>query len=319
MRRSETSSPRAAHTIKLFKNPSYAGAGAPSSEVLPQCPLRGVLLGPSATGKTTLLVSLLLHQYRGAFKRLYIFSPSLDIDRAWQPVKDYSEQVLKVNQAREKTFFSDWNPGALAKILETQTKIAEHCKERYTTVDQIIVVIDDFLDRPDVMRDGGNIVSTLFIRGRHSFCNVLISSQKLRSGVGTVCRVNSCFWIVFRLRNRKELDAIVEELSAVYPAQILYKMYEVATAEPYSFWFVDLMRKNREDMFWLRFDKRLRVVDCTNGQQSRAGHSSGSQPPPPKAAPSGSDVVLGARSLRSGSPPDLQAPPRAPAPAPPAR
>ena len=62
---------------------------------------------------------------------------------------------------------------------------------------------------------------------------------------------------MFRLRNKLELDAIVEELSAVYSKEQLLEMYELATREPYSFWYIYLAAKRREDMFFLRFDKRL--------------------------------------------------------------
>ena len=62
---------------------------------------------------------------------------------------------------------------------------------------------------------------------------------------------------VFRLRNRLELDAIIEELSAVYDKNTLMEMYELATRDPHSFWYIHLAAKRREDMFFLRFEKRL--------------------------------------------------------------
>ena len=62
---------------------------------------------------------------------------------------------------------------------------------------------------------------------------------------------------VFRLRNRLELDDIIEELSAVYDKNTLMEMYELATRDPYSFWYVHLAVKRREDMFFLRLEKRM--------------------------------------------------------------
>ena len=35
------------------------------------------------------------------------------------------------------------------------------------------------------------------------------------------------------------------------------EMYQLATAEPYSFWYINLAAKRREDMFWLRFEQRM--------------------------------------------------------------
>ena len=38
-------------------------------------------------------------------------------------------------------------------------------------------------------------------------------------------------------------------------------MYEAATKEPYSFWYILLTAKLKEDMFLLRFDQKIIVSD----------------------------------------------------------
>ena len=63
-----------------------------------------------------------------------------------------------------------------------------------------------------------------------------------------------CVW---RLRNHKEVETLCEELSGVYDKETIMEFYRHATAEPFSFLFVRLDAKTREDMFWLRFEKRL--------------------------------------------------------------
>ena len=83
-----------------------------------------------------------------------------------------------------------------------------------------------------------------------------MSVQKMRLA-GSILRVNAKALCVFRLRNRLELDAIIEELSAVYDKATLMEMYELATREPYSFWYIHLAARRREDMFYLRFEKRM--------------------------------------------------------------
>ena len=83
-----------------------------------------------------------------------------------------------------------------------------------------------------------------------------ILTQKLRLA-GSILRVNAQALVVFRLRNRLELDAIIEELSAVYDKKVLMEMYQMATAEPYSFWYINLAASRVEDMFWLRFEQRM--------------------------------------------------------------
>ena len=59
-------------------------------------PMRAIALGPSGSGKTVLLQNMILDIYRGCFSRIYIFSPSIDVDQTWDPVKKYIEDKMKV-------------------------------------------------------------------------------------------------------------------------------------------------------------------------------------------------------------------------------
>ena len=46
-------------------------------------PMRAMICGPSGSGKTILLQNMILDIYKGCFSRIYIFSPSVDIDHTW--------------------------------------------------------------------------------------------------------------------------------------------------------------------------------------------------------------------------------------------
>ena len=79
--------------IKLFPTTEYTSKQA-LDPVVPLVPCTGIFLGPSKSGKTVALISLILEQYRGVFERIYIFSPSVNIDDGWIPVKKYIEEDL---------------------------------------------------------------------------------------------------------------------------------------------------------------------------------------------------------------------------------
>jgi hypothetical protein len=53
---------------------------------VPNLPLRGVILAQSGNGKTVLLANLILKVYRVCFERIYIFSPSVNVDQTWEAV-----------------------------------------------------------------------------------------------------------------------------------------------------------------------------------------------------------------------------------------
>ena len=49
----------------------------------------------------------------------------------------------------------------------------------------------------------------------------------------------------------------MEELSAIYPIKTLHHMYEEAIGEAHSFLYVNLVAKEKDDMFFVRFEQKL--------------------------------------------------------------
>ena len=251
-----------ATAIKVHPTEQWTTRGS-KHEHLPPTPLRGIVLGPTNCGKSVLMTDLILRLYRGAWERIYIFSPSVHIDSTWAPVKDYIENELKVDGAKEPFFFDKWDPEALNEIVDTQKRVIEESKkQKIKQLYGILIVVDDFADSPNIVHSnsgaasGGSMLNTLFIRGRHMMISTLVSSQKLRL-LSTTMRVNVQFMLVWRLRNRLELNSLLEEISAVYPIKTLEEMYQMATEEPFSFWYILFTARKKEDMFFLRFEKKM--------------------------------------------------------------
>jgi ABC-type multidrug transport system ATPase subunit len=108
-----------------------------------------LLLGPSGSGKTILLQNLILNIYRNCFERIYIFSPSVDVDTTWAPVKKYIEEDLKIDVKREKTYFDHYNPEDLMHIISTQHKVTDYMKkQKQKKLYSILIIVDDFADDP---------------------------------------------------------------------------------------------------------------------------------------------------------------------------
>ena len=70
--------------------------------MVPQVPFRSIVLGPSGSGKTILLQNMILDIYRDCFSRIYIFSPSIEVDSTWLPVKQYIEKVMFRTQRKSQ-------------------------------------------------------------------------------------------------------------------------------------------------------------------------------------------------------------------------
>jgi hypothetical protein len=224
-------------------------------------PMRAIVLGPSGSGKTILLQNMILDVYRGAFARIYIFSPSIDVDYSWAPVKDYIDKVMKVRETKEEPiYFDHYDPQALEQIVSLQHKVAEYMKKQDNKkVYQILIIIDDFADDPRFTRQD-KILHSLYTRGRHNFISTITSTQVFTM-LSPIIRKNATALYVYRLRSYKDLESLLEELSALYDKKTLMQLYETATSEPHSFWYINLMAKNKNDMFYMNYSRKLEIED----------------------------------------------------------
>ena len=255
--------------IQPHQHPEYTFKEGPSSH-LPRVPLRGLVLGPSGAGKGVFLCDLLVRIYAGCFERIYVWSPSVDLDHQWDPVKKYSERVLKVDPTKEQTFFSQWNETQVREVIRSHTEVTLLAKKMGNKrLHSIIIVVDDFADMPRVMHSPTNPLAQLFIRGRHAGISTVVSTQKYHA-IDPVLRTQATFMICFRLRNGNELKSLVDELSAIYPADVIRALYDEATSEPHSFLYVDLVAKKKEQMFHLRFDGGNLVPDEEAAKPTRS-------------------------------------------------
>ena len=54
----------------------------------------------------------------------------------------------------------------------------------------------------------------------------------------------------------KELVTSLEETDALVPRKLLREMYQIATSEKHSFWFINLLN-NRDTMFYKNVEQRF--------------------------------------------------------------
>ena len=124
-----------------------------------------------------------------SFEKIYIFSPSVNIDKSWIPVKKYIEEDLGVNTEREQAYCDEWDEAALRGIIQRQRKITETVQEvKMKKLYQVLIILDNYADSPQ-----------LHIRGRHM--QISTCSQKLRL-ISAAVRVNMQFLCCWRLHNQ---------------------------------------------------------------------------------------------------------------------
>ena len=228
---------------------------------VPKIPVRMILLAPSGSGKTVLLSNLILNIYRGCFERIYIFSPSIDLDSTWLPVKKYQTDTMKVvEKDSEKLYFNSYDPEDLEKIIETQHKVTKLVKSQgRKKLFSVLVVVDDFADDANFTRKS-KLLHALYTRGRHNSISTIVSTQKF-AAIHPIIRVNATSLIVYRLRNNKELESFLEEVSGLTGKKELLEIYKIATRDEYNFLYVNLTAKNVNEMFFQNFTHKIEVED----------------------------------------------------------
>ena len=168
---------------------------------------------------------------------------------------------MKVKHTDEEPiYFSEYEPEELEKIIDTQHKIIKHMKDKGTTkLYQILIVIDDHADNPEFCRNS-KLLNQLYIRGRHNCISTITSTQKYRA-ISNIIRINITEIFIFKLRNQVDLDAILEELSALTNKKNLLEIYNLAVSKPYNFLYIKMNAKSKNDMFFINFEKIIEIQD----------------------------------------------------------
>ncbi len=170
------------------------------------------------------------------------------LDPAWATVREFAKKVLK---QEDDCFFQEFHTQDLQAVIDKQQKLITQLKERGTKMlPNILVVVDDFADDVAVARRE-TLLHQLFMRGRHSKISTLIATQKFRA-LAPQMRTQALSFFIFKLRSQQELDALLDEVSALGGRKLVDSFYREATRKPYSFLYIRLDQP--EPMFMERFD-----------------------------------------------------------------
>ena len=233
-------------------------------EMVPKLPFRSIIVASSTGGKTVLIQNLLLNVYRNCFERIFIFSPSVHTDPAFFEIKKYIKEVMKVDDTKEQLYFTDYNPSDLQNILDTQHKVIEYQKKnKYTNLFSCCIIIYDHADDPKFVRHS-KILHGIVTRGRHSAVSCILSTQKYNV-LAPILRLNASSLFVFKLKNMSEVQAFIDENSALVAKKTLYDMYQQAVNDaPYSFMYIDCNSQDINRTFYIRFEKAFILDDGEN-------------------------------------------------------
>lgn len=184
-------------------------------------------IAPKGSGKTVLLNNLLTW-YHPYFDNIFIWSPTINLDRKWSLVID------KLRIPKENLFKS-YNDNQV-KTLMLKIKQFNENKENKDKI-RCLFIFDDMVSQlPKNMRKSA--IQKLAQNHRHYNISHIIISQTFK-GLDPVLRINTTGMILFNTDNQKEREKIVEELSGNYSNAEFEKMYIDTVSKKFSFLFIN--------------------------------------------------------------------------------
>ena len=112
-----------------------------------------------------------------------------------------------------------WDGAKIQDLIDESFKLTAHQKARQAMGERVqaisvCLVCDDMADQQSILHATGNsILNSAFIRARHAFLSVWVASQRPNL-VSSIIRTQMSALIIFRQRNRKDVEVFVDEFCA---------------------------------------------------------------------------------------------------------
>ena len=198
-----------------------------------------LIVAPSCSGKTTLLVNLLLRRVFGVlvhYSQIHIFSPTCQTDESWDMIQpeQYTPFRIKCDDGKKRMtarieLHEEFDEGEIINIMDDQS-----ARPREKRRNVLIILDDCAADFKDNVA-----LSRLAMRGRHSRCFTWISTQMYRR-IPRAVRTNIPYYIVFNT-NQNETRTISEEL-ATGSIHAFEAMLNKCTRRAFSFLGVNMKK-----------------------------------------------------------------------------
>ena len=196
---------------------------------------------------------MILDSYKGCLSRVYIWSPSIEVDSAWKPVKDDIRDHIKPS-GREKCYVDSYDPAELEQVIHTHKNVIYYQRgQKHTDLHQIHNVIDDSADDTNFTRKS-RLLHQLYIRGRHYMISTITPTQVYKQIPPysedeydtSICLQIKELWR-FRSNRRK--------MGAIYDKKTFLQIWHEAVSEDYSLLYVNSVSKGKRKMFMTRFNQ----------------------------------------------------------------
>jgi hypothetical protein len=213
-----------------------------TQSTLPLKPCNIGIFAKKGGGKSNLLLNLLMKKespYYKHFDLIFLISPTAMNDDKMKPlIEDIDDQ-----------YYEELNNDVLEDIMAKCAAFTDrHERKKKRGKPNYCIVYDDVIHQ--IKSKNASLVTKLCTQNRHLLITNIYLLQKFNTYMPTLIRSNLDCIAFFRTENKAELDSFVKEVGT--DEQKLLKLYEFATAEPYSFLFINMYSTPMR--FYRRFD-----------------------------------------------------------------
>lgn len=188
--------------------------------MLPDIPFVMYLSAPRSSGKTHLLLNLMIQEkfLKDKFDEVYFVCPSFYLDSKYS--------ILDLD---DKYIMEKFDSKKIEKIIENKNPD-----------DEILFVFDDCICEDQFKSNNSdNILNTIAIRGRHIKVSMLITTQKTTGGSSFV-RSQVDGLMVWKPRSHSEIEAIYQDnCVGALDKKAFAKLLKETTKERYSFLYIN--------------------------------------------------------------------------------
>ncbi len=203
-----------------------------------------LFIAPTGVGKTNLIINLLDRPrfYKNKFDRVILFSNTYHNDRIWKSCKSIDEENVHIDYDDEK----------LQEIVDEQKEAIEN-EEPINT----LIIFDDIIQQ---INKTSSLINKLVMRNRHFYLTIWITTQKY-SLVSPTIRNNTSYFILFGIKNIKEKEFIINELSDNVSEEDFKKIWAYAL-DGQNYNFLVISAKDKADkMYRKQFKSFIMLKD----------------------------------------------------------
>jgi hypothetical protein len=208
------------------------------NELLPQPPFMLLMAAPRYSGKTNLLINMLIDNdmYCKKFDEIFVWSKSYHNDNKWRAIhfdKDYESSHV----------FEDYNDVAVKKLFNS---IRDRSKKKQKV--EVLFIFDDMIADNIQNSHKIQVLDAIAATGRHFDISAIIIFQKFMKFTPIV-RENATNIVIFEQKNSTALEVIADEYKGAMTKKQFYQIYQEAIGEPFSFLHINLQVPEQEKRF----------------------------------------------------------------------